>query len=138
MSQLWRTIEEPIVEEEPTEFLLSGMVDNLGQIFEYNPQTGEMQYHQFELPEQPVELYTLASSEDGKKIFANGYMSGGLGVYDVATGNKELYRNISQIEDMFHINNTLYIGAYPLARLLVYDRSLPWDTGNPKEVIRMR
>ncbi|MFJ8064227.1 hypothetical protein ACIQYS_06325 [Psychrobacillus sp. NPDC096426] len=130
-------IEEPIVEE-PKEWLLSGMVDNLGQLFEYNPQTGEIQYHQFELPEQPVELYTLASSEDGKKIFANGYMSGGLGVYDVATGNKELYRNISQIESMFHINNTLYIGAYPLARLLVYDRSLPWDTGNPKEVIRMR
>ena len=75
------------------------MVDNLGQLFEYNPQTGEIQYHQFELPEQPVELYTLASSADGKKIFANGYMSGGLGVYDVATGNKELYRNISQIED---------------------------------------
>ncbi|MDI2589793.1 hypothetical protein OR571_22470 [Psychrobacillus sp. NEAU-3TGS] len=129
-------IEEPIVEE-PTEFLLSGMVDNLGQLFEYNPQTGEIQYHQFELPEQPVELYTLASSEDGKKIFANGYMSGGLGVYDVATGNKELYRNISQIESMYHINNKLYIGAYPLARLLVYDRALPWDNGNPKEVIRM-
>ncbi|GGA18801.1 hypothetical protein [Psychrobacillus lasiicapitis] len=129
-------IEEPIVEE-PTEFLLSGMVDNLGQLFEYNPQTGEIQYHQFELPEQPVELYTLASSEDGKKIFANGYMSGGLGVYDVATGNKELYRNISQIESMYHINNKLYIGAYPLARLLVYDRALPWDNGNPKEIIRM-
>ncbi|SFQ53025.1 hypothetical protein SAMN05421670_2528 [Psychrobacillus psychrotolerans] len=129
-------IEEPI-EEEPKEFVLSGMVDNLGQHFEYNPQTGEMTYHQFELPEQPVELYTLASSSDGKKIFANGYMSGGLGVYDVQTGNKELYRNISQIESMFDINNKLYIGAYPLARLLVYDREKEWSTGNPKEVIRM-
>ena len=129
-------IEEPI-EEEPKEFVLSGMVDNLGQIFEYNPQTGEMIYHQFELPEQPVELYTLASSSDGKKIFANGYMSGGLGVYDVQTGKKELYRNISQIESMFDINNKLYIGAYPLARLLVYDREQEWATGNPKEVIRM-
>lgn len=128
--------EQPALEE-PKEWLLSGMVDNLGQVFEYNPQTGEMQYYQFDLPEQPVELYTLASSEDGKKIFANGYMSGGLGVYDVATGKKELYRNISQIESMFDINNKLYIGAYPLARVLVYDRSLPWDTVNPKEVIRM-
>lgn len=129
-------VEAPIIEE-PKEWLLSGMVDNLGQLFEYNPQTGEIQYHQFDLPEQPVELYTLASSEDGKKIFANGYMSGGLGVYDVATGKKELYRNISQIESMFDINNKLYIGAYPLARVLVYDRSKPWDTENPKEVIRM-
>ncbi|MEK5146212.1 hypothetical protein MKX53_04165 [Psychrobacillus sp. FSL K6-4615] len=130
-------IEEQPIEEEPKEFVLSGMVDNLGQHFEYNPQTGEMTYHQFELPEQPVELYTLASSSDGKKIFANGYMSGGLGVYDVQTGNKELYRNISQIESMFDINNKLYIGAYPLARLLVYDREKEWSTGNPKEVIRM-
>lgn len=129
--------EEDVVIEEPKEFVLSGMVDNLGQHFEYNPQTGEMTYHQFELPEQPVELYTLASSSDGKKIFANGYMSGGLGVYDVQTGNKELYRNISQIESMFDINNKLYIGAYPLARLLVYDREKEWSTGNPKEVIRM-
>ena len=128
--------EEPI-EEEPRNYILSGMVDNLGQLFEYNPQTNEMKHFQFNLPEQPVELYTLASSSDGTKIFANGYMSGGLGVYDVATGNKELYRNISQIETMFDINNKLYIGAYPLARLLVYDRSKPWDTGNPKEVIRM-
>ncbi|MFJ7970387.1 hypothetical protein [Psychrobacillus sp. NPDC096389] len=131
------SVEEPILEEEPEEWLLSGMVDNLGQLFEYNAQTGEMKYYQLDLPEQPVELYTLASSEDGKKIFANGYMSGGLGVYDVTTGDKELYRNVSQIESMFDINNKLYIGAYPLARLLVYDRSIPWDTGNPKEVIRM-
>ncbi|MER2070577.1 MAG: hypothetical protein ABS898_01575, partial [Psychrobacillus sp.] len=109
--------EEPL--EEPKEWILSGMVDNLGQIFEYNPQTGELQYHNFNLPEQPVELYTLASSSDGKHIYANGYMSGGLGVYNVATGNKELYRNISQVESMFEINNKLYIGAYPLARLLV-------------------
>lgn len=123
--------------EEPKEWVLSGMVDNLGQLFEYNPQTEEMKYLQFELPEQPVELYTLASSSDGTKIFANGYMSGGLGIYDVATGKKELYRNISQIESMFDINNKLYIGAYPLARVLVYDRSLPWDAVNPKEVIRM-
>jgi hypothetical protein len=133
-------IEEPILEEstdESKEWILSGMVDNLGQLFEYNPQTEEINYLQFELPEQPVELYTLASSSDGTKIFGNGYMSGGLGVYDVATGNKELYRNISQIESMYDINNKLYIGAYPLARLLVYDRSLPWNTDNPKEVIRM-
>ncbi|WP_298467068.1 hypothetical protein [uncultured Psychrobacillus sp.] len=123
--------------EEPKEWILSGMVDNLGQIFEYNPQTGELQYHNFNLPEQPVELYTLASSSDGKHIYANGYMSGGLGVYNVATGNKELYRNISQVESMFEINNKLYIGAYPLARLLVYDRSIPWGVGNPAEVIRM-
>ena len=54
------------------------MVDNLGQIFEYNLRTGKMAYHQLELPEQPVELYTLTSSSDGTKIFANGYMSGGL------------------------------------------------------------
>lgn len=130
-------VEEILTEEEPKEFVLSGMVDNLGQIFEYNPQTEEMNFYQFELPEQPVELYTLTSSEDGTKIYANGYMSGGLGVYDVATGNKELYRNISQIESMFEINNKLYIGAYPLARLLVYDRALPWNVENPKEVIRM-
>ncbi|QEY20535.1 hypothetical protein [Psychrobacillus sp. FSL K6-2843] len=132
---------EEIVGEEPTEtpkeWVLSGMVDNLGQLFEYNPQTGELQYHQFELPEQPVELYTLASSTDGKSIFANGYMSGGLGIYNVETGDKELYRNISQVESMFEINNKLYIGAYPLARLLVYDRSIPWANGNPAEVIRM-
>ncbi|WP_144509604.1 hypothetical protein [Bacillus sp. FJAT-22090] len=126
------------LEEEPKEWILSGMVDNLGQLFEYNPQTGQMQHLQFELPEQPVELYSLASSEDGKKIYANGFMSGGLGVYDLATGDKELYQKISQIESMFEVNNKLYIGAYPLARLLVYDRSLPWDTGNPKEVIRMK
>lgn len=119
------------------EVILSGMVDNLGQIFEYNLRTGKMTYHQLELPEQPVELYTLTSSSDGTKIFANGYMSGGLGVFDVKTGHKELYRNISQIESMFDINNKLYIGAYPLARLLVYDREKEWATGNPKEVIRM-
>lgn len=131
--------EEPIIEEreEQKEWVLSGMVDNLGQLFEYNPQTEEMNYITFDLPEQPVELYTLASSSDGTKIFANGYMSGGLGIYDVETGKKELYRNISQIESMFDINNKLYIGAYPLARLLVYDRSQPWDLLNPKEVIRM-
>ncbi|WP_313892635.1 hypothetical protein [Psychrobacillus sp.] len=123
--------------EDSKEWLLSGMVDNLGQLFEYNPKTGTMSYLQFKLPEQPVELYTLEASSDGTKVFANGYMSGGLGIYDVETGDKELYRNISQIESMFDINNTLYIGAYPLARLLVYDRSLPWNPANPKEVIRM-
>lgn len=132
-----KELEEPELQERVVDWYLSGMVDNLGQLFQYEITEQQMDTFHFELPEQPVELYTLTSSEDGKLIYGNGYMSGGLGVYHVESGRNELYRNISQIETMFEINNKLYIGAYPSARLLVYDRTKAWDQWNPFEVIRM-
>ncbi|MDX1699002.1 MAG: hypothetical protein R3250_00220 [Melioribacteraceae bacterium] len=119
-------------------YRISGMVDNNGQLFEYDTTTGEMKYLEFTLPGQPVELYTLASSEDGKTIYSNGYMSGGLGVLNVDSLNKELYPEISQIESMVEINNKLFIGAYPLSRLLVYDRSMDWTASNPSLLISMK
>ncbi|MGE6487615.1 hypothetical protein [Paenisporosarcina sp. NPDC076898] len=125
-------------EEVPMEWIISGMVDNNGQTFDYDITTGVMEYNQFVLPAQPVELYTITSSEDGKTIYTNGYMSGGLGILDVDSLEKELYTEISQIESMVEINKKLYIGAYPLSRLLVYDRSVNWSATNPTRLISLK
>ena len=53
-SNIEKPVEEVPIEEGSKGWILSGMVDNLGQLFEYNPQTSEIKYLQFELPEQPV------------------------------------------------------------------------------------
>lgn len=115
-----------------------GMVDNNGQIFDYNLTSGIIEYHQFTLPGQPVELYTLASSEDGRTIYTNGYMSGGLGLLDVDSQKNETFTDVSQIESMIEVNQKLFIGAYPLSRLLVYDRTKEWTMTNPNLLISMK
>ncbi|MBE4907087.1 WD40 repeat domain-containing protein [Bacillus luteolus] len=116
---------------------LVGLLDNHGNYFIYNIASGNHTVKKLALPGQPITLHTMIESLDGGQIFVNGYMSGGLGIYDIITGNSQDLKGISQVESMAFLNGKLYFGGYPKARILEYDLEQPWDFSNPIELFRL-
>lgn len=116
---------------------LVGLLDNNGRYFIYNITTGKHTVRKLALPGQPITLHTMIESLDGGQIFVNGYMSGGLGIYDTITGNSQDLKGISQVESMAFLNGKLYFGGYPKARILEYDLEQPWDFSNPVELFKL-
>lgn len=116
---------------------LVGQIDNAGNMFRYNIQTGYYEITKLDLPAQPVTLYTMLADEKKENIFINGYMSGGLAIYNTKDNTSKLFQNISQIESMSLMGDKLYIGAYPNARVLELDLTKPWSVTNPREMMRL-
>ncbi|MFE8701716.1 WD40 repeat domain-containing protein [Cytobacillus sp. FJAT-54145] len=117
---------------------LVGLTSNAGEYFTYNLSTGHFSFNQADLTELPVTLYTLFTSPSKEQILINGYMSGGIGIYDIHTGKTTPIKDVSQIESMSYLNNKLYLGAYPKARLLEYDLNLPISEAKFKEITRYK
>ncbi|MBP2242359.1 WD40 repeat protein [Cytobacillus eiseniae] len=118
-------------------YTLVGLIDNAGNVLKYNLETGYYEITLMELPPQPVTLYTMIHDEKRENIFVNGYMSGGLAIYNPKTNQSILHQNISQIESMTIMGDKLYIGAYPNARVLELDLTKPWGLMNPREIMRL-
>lgn len=116
---------------------LVGLIDNAGNILKYNLETGYYEITLMELPGQPVTLYTMIQDEKRENIYINGYMSGGLAIYNTITQETTLHQKISQIESMTIIGDKLYIGAYPRARVLELDLTQAWSETNPREIMRL-
>ncbi|MBY0122300.1 WD40 repeat domain-containing protein [Bacillus sp. S/N-304-OC-R1] len=118
-------------------YTLVGLLDNAGNVLKYNLETSYYEITKLELPPQPVTLYTMIHDEKRENIFINGYMSGGLAIYNTKTKQSVLHQNISQIESMTIMGDKLYIGAYPKSRVLELDLTKPWDVTNPREIMRL-
>lgn len=118
-------------------YTLVGLIDNDGNVLKYNLETGFNEITKFELPPQPVTLYTMIHDEKRENIFINGYMSGGLAIYNTKTHQSILHQDISQIESMTIMGDKLYLGAYPKSRVLELDLSQPWSATNPREIMRL-
>lgn len=118
-------------------YTLVGLIDNAGNTLKYNLETGYYEISQMELPGQPVTLYTMIQDDKRENIYINGYMSGGLAIYNTITQETTLHQKISQIESMTIIGDKLYIGAYPRARVLELDLTKAWSETNPREIMRL-
>ncbi|MFT4414443.1 WD40 repeat domain-containing protein [Fredinandcohnia humi] len=123
--------------ENKPDLSLVGLLDNQGTIFVYNLETKQSELKSLSLPGQPITLYTMIESEDKKQIFVNGYMSGGLGVYNVETGQSTDVKGISQVESIAMLNGKMYFGGYPKARVLEYDVKDPWGSTAPRELFNL-
>lgn len=99
---------------------LTGLLTNSGEYFLYNLQTGKFEKRQAELTPLPVTLYTMLETKEKDKILVNGYMSGGIGFYDINLKTTTEFKDISQIESATYMNGKYYFGAYPNARLMEF------------------
>jgi WD40 repeat protein len=115
---------------------LVGLTSNSGEYFKYNLETGHFEMSTVDLSKIPVTLYTMATNPMKDKIIINGYMSGGLGIYDVKTGSISQIDGISQVESMIYFNNKVYFGAYPNARILEFDLGATPDKQSLNEILR--
>jgi streptogramin lyase len=95
-----------------------------GAVLLYNPQSGAWQLNQSEIQGEPIGINTLTAGED--LIYAGGYLNGGLGIYDPATG-KTTFNRFAQLESILEDGDDLWLGSYPDARKYRYDRTQVWS-----------
>ncbi len=97
-----------------------------GDEFRYNPQTGKSEIFQTQVRREPIEILSVAGGKD--KIYAGGFLNGGVSVVDPTTG-AATFNRFSQVEALMEgKDGKLWIGAYPEARLYSYDLSQPWSS----------
>ncbi|TDW70197.1 hypothetical protein [Kribbella pratensis] len=97
-----------------------------GEEFRYNPQTGKSEIFQTKVRREPIEILSVAGGKDN--IYAGGFLNGGVSVVNPDTG-AATFNRFSQVEALMESSNgTVWIGAYPEARLYSYDTSKPWSS----------
>jgi len=87
-----------------------------------------------DLVPQPLVLQNVASGPDGR-IYTSGYVSGGVGIYDPATGARDFFTGVGQAESIAHDGHTIFFGTYPRAVVVAYDPTAPRSADNPRELI---
>lgn len=108
-----------------------------GKLWHYHPKSGEGQFIDGTLTDQPVAIRSLAAGPDGL-VYAGGFFTGGLASYDPETGDTTGYRGIGQIEGMIAHAGLMYFGVYPGAEIHEYDPGRAWEPGtNPRRVLRL-
>ncbi|HZX08035.1 hypothetical protein [Kribbella sp.] len=118
-----------------------------GEEFRYNPQTGKSEIFQTKVRREPIEILSVAGDQD--HIYAGGFLNGGVSVVDPATG-KAQFNRFAQVESLLAgSDGTVYVGAYPEARVYSYRPAQPWSSpeyspgppgtpDNPKQLLDLR
>jgi streptogramin lyase len=131
----WVTFSEP---DFPGKTLV-GLVGNYdGRAFRYNPITGAHEEFMLPLPPQPLDLYHITASDDGK-VYTSAYINGSLGIFDTKTGTRKQFPSLGQVEGWTWHRRKLYIGTYPAGKVIVYDPKQAWKTKtNPKVLFSLK
>ena len=95
-----------------------------GAVLLYNPQTGDSKLSQSEIQGEPIGINALTAGE--QLVYAGGYLNGGLGIYDPASG-KTTFNRFAQLESIVEDGDDVWLGAYPDSRKYRYDRSQVWS-----------
>jgi hypothetical protein len=125
------------LKDNPSQKVLTGLIDNKGSYYLYNPVTNKLITKTVTLPFQPVDLYTLFSDPEMRYVYANGFMTGGLTQYDPLNNTSIQLSGVNQLESVLFVNGKLYAGAYPSARLMELTPKQSWDQTTVKELISL-
>ncbi|MGW5187924.1 hypothetical protein ACWEOO_01615 [Kribbella sp. NPDC004138] len=118
-----------------------------GEEFRYNPQTGKSEIFTTKVRREPIEILSVAGGKDD--IYAGGFLNGGVSVVNPTTGEAKFNR-FSQVEALMEgSDGTVWVGAYPEARLYSYDTTKPWSSpeyspgppgtpDNPKQLLNLK
>lgn len=121
----------------PSQNILTGLIDNEGTYYLYNPYTNIVITKKAILPSQPVNLHTLFMDPDKRHIYVNGFMTGGLTKFDSIERKGVQLGGVNQLESGIVMNGKLYGGAYPKARLIEITPNEFWDQSSIKELISL-
>lgn len=105
----WARIDDP---DWPGRTLVQALMR--GGMLLYNPTTGRSLSLQSEARGEPIGIWSLTAGAE--KVYAGGYLNGGLGTYTPSTG-RTTYHRFSQIETILEDGPDLWLGTYPDAKL---------------------
>lgn len=98
-----------------------------GTMFRYSPTTGAFDFVESRIEGTAIPVTALAEGPEGT-IHAGGFLSGGFATLDAETGEQQSFHRFAQMESLATLGDTVYLGAYPGARLYAYDPSLAWNS----------
>ncbi len=116
---------------EPTSALV---VSSAGQLHRVAVAEHDVATMDLELSPQPLVLQNVAAGPDNR-IYTNGYVAGGVGVFDPATGEQDFFAGVNQAESITHDGHFIYFGTYPRAVIMRYDPFAPRSATNPRELL---
>ncbi|WP_156324649.1 hypothetical protein [Bacillus sp. FJAT-27245] len=121
----------------PSRNILTGLIDNEGNYFLYNPFSNVVTVKKAILPSHPVNLHTLFADPDNRFIYVNGFMTGGLTKFGTIEKKGVQLGGVNQLESAIVMNGKLYGGAYPKARLIEITSNELWDQSSVREMIAL-
>lgn len=113
-------------EEEFPGYTLVGLSGNGGQLYKYNLVNGNLKLTNLDLPSESVLIHELAKGPDGK-IYSTGYLPGNMSAFIPTSQETVRFDGIGQSEGMANLNNKMYLGIYPNAKMYEYDPFKAWD-----------
>ena len=118
---------------------LYGFIGNYqGSTFEFNPANNAIRISSVPLPPQPTNIFNLASDPSGN-IYSNGYISGGVTVFNPLSGTSVQNSGIGQAESIYTFGNKMFFGIYSGAAIYEYDLTQPWTRNvNPKRLFDLK
>ncbi|MGH8793781.1 MAG: hypothetical protein ACRDXX_14200, partial [Stackebrandtia sp.] len=99
-----------------------------GEIVWYNIETGAHRVFEAKLESNPVRMRSLAQGPNGS-VLTGGTGTGAFAMADPETGESEAHR-FSEVMGMVAVEDEIYLGAYPRARVYDYDPDQPWEWAN--------
>ncbi|TCP54007.1 putative pyrroloquinoline-quinone binding quinoprotein [Tamaricihabitans halophyticus] len=118
------------VDDYPGESVL-GMVWT-GEVFRYNPETGEHDVFESEIETNPVRMRSLEEGQNGE-VLTGGTGTGAFAAVDPESGEVREDHRFSEVMGMHADDQRVYLGAYPRGRVYSYDRDQPWEWANIDE-----
>lgn len=107
-------------------YTLVGLSGNGGLLYKYNLENGNLKLTNLDLPSESVLIHELAKGPDGK-IYSTGYLPGNMGAFIPSLHENVRFDGIGQSEGMANLNNKMYLGIYPNAKIYEYDPFKAWD-----------
>ncbi|WP_462409864.1 carbohydrate binding domain-containing protein [Neobacillus sp. Marseille-QA0830] len=107
-------------------YSLVGLSGNSGKVYKYNLETGKLKLTDVTMPSEPALIHDLLKGPDGK-IYSTGYLPGNMGAYLPTMGKNINYDGIGQSEGMTILNNKMYLGLYPNAKIYEFDPFKEWN-----------
>ncbi|WP_435295765.1 hypothetical protein [Streptosporangium sp. G11] len=95
-----------------------------GRIWHFDRKSGRDALLDGTLTGQHTPIRSMGIGPDGR-VYAGGYLAGGLAAYDPKTGESQFWPNVGQSEGIVTHKGKLYLGVYPGARIYEFDGAQP-------------
>ncbi|MED4454498.1 hypothetical protein [Metabacillus fastidiosus] len=108
------------IKDENDDYKLVGKLGSNERYFTYNLESKEFKHDLMQLPPQPIELHHIGTDWDGN-VYSSGFLNGSMGIYFPSMDRTERKNPTGQVEGMAYLNDKVYLGVYPEAKIIEYD-----------------
>ncbi|MGG3804388.1 hypothetical protein [Metabacillus fastidiosus] len=108
------------IKDRNNDYKLVGKLGSNERYFTYDLKSKQFKHDMMQLPPQPIELYHIGTDRDGN-VYSSGFLNGSMGIYLPSKNKTERKGPTGQVEGMAYLNNKVYLGVYPEAKIIEHN-----------------